>query len=332
MKNTAVKKGVNHNHKKKKKIGETIFIICLLAYPLLQWGIFWLYPNLKTFALPFMEFDDWEGTYIFPHSQGLFYNFKEQIEGFLRLDLNGNHSLLWNAFFNTFNALGINLIILPIAIIIGYALAKHVPGEKFFRVVFFMPNIISTIVLCFAFRFMFETKSTGLFNGPAAKVLLGLGFDYNGWVTTDPDTIWTLIYIFCIWAGLSVNVVLISSAFQRIPRDIIEAARLDGVSFFGEFFHIGLPLIMPTVTTFIINTVMCLSSFYFQPYLLLKENWGANGMYATIPWLIFDFSQTSDQTKYILVATIGIMFSIIMMPLIIFARWIGKKLTPDVEF
>lgn len=333
MSNTLALKnnGVNRklNKKKKKKIGETIFIICLLAYPIIQWFIFWLYPNLRTFALPFMEWDTWESTYVFPNTQGLFYNFEGQIKSFMSTDVLGGHSLIYQAFFNTFHSLWINLIILPIAIIIGFALAKHVPGEKFFRVVFFMPNIISTVVLCLVFRFMLEGNPS-LFIGPATKLLQALGVDYHGWDLQNTKQIWTLIYIFCIWMGLSINVVLISSAFQRIPKDILEAAKLDGIGFFGEFFKIGIPLIMPTITTFLINSVIAVTGFYLQPYLLLGSY--GDGRFSTIPWLIFDLTQQASQNSYIIVATIGIMFSIIIFPLIMLARYIGKKLTPDVEF
>jgi len=315
--------------KKKKSRGEIIFIICLLAWPIGHWLVFWLYVNLKTFTLPFMEWDYWESKYII-NSEGLFANFKKQIDTFMVVDAMGKHSTVYIGFFNTFHSLWINLILLPLAIIIGYALAKHVPGEKIFRVLFFMPNIISTVVMCLAFRFMFEANDS-LFIGPAAKIIRALGFkDFNGWDITNKTRIWTLIYVFCIWAGLSINVVLISSAFQRIPKDIIESARLDGVTFFQEFFHIGIPLIMPTVTTFLINAVIAVTAFYLQPYLLLNNGW--EGGYETIPWIVFSYTQTADQSGYILIATIGLMFSAIMFPLIMLARFIGKKLTPDVEF
>lgn len=313
--------------KKKKTAGEIIFIIALLAWPIGHWLVFWLFVNAKTFALPFMEWDYWDTKYVL-NTQGLFYNFRQQIENFFVVDSLGQHSTVYTGFFNTFHSLWINLMLLPLAIIIGYVLAKHVPGEKIFRVIFFMPNIISTVVMCLAFRFMFESNES-LFIGPAAKLLQGLGINFNGWDITNKRTIWTLIYVFCIWAGLSINVVLISSAFQRIPKDILESARLDGVTFFKEFWYIGLPLVMPTVTTFLINAVIAVTAFYMQPYLLLG---GWEGGYETIPWIVFQYTQTADQSGYILIATIGMMFSLIMFPLIMLARFIGNKLTPDVEF
>ena len=323
-----VKKVDYKKQKRRRKITEKIFIILLLLYPILHWVIFWLYTNLRTFALPFLDWNYWEARYEFPHPEGLFYNFKRQIESFLIVDTSGNHLTVYRAFFNTFHALAINLMLLPLATIIGFALAKHVPGEKFFRVVFFLPNILSTVVLCLAFRFMFEANDA-LFIGPGAKLLQFLGFNFDGWNILNKTRIWTLIYIFCIWAGLSINVVIISSAFQRIPTEIIEAARMDGIGFFQEFFKIGVPLIMPTITTFLVNAITAVTVFYLQPYLLLG---GYEGGYETIPWLIFNWAQEADQSKYILIATIGIMFSAIMFPIILLARFIGRKLTPDVEF
>jgi len=319
----------SHKKKKKKPIGEIIFIICLIAWPIGHWLVFWLYTNIRTFTLPFMEWDFWESEYIFPNSQGLFYNFQKQIQSFNYVNPDGKHQFVYVAFFNTFHSLWINLILLPLAIIIGYALSKHVPGEKIFRVLFFMPNIISTVVMCLAFKFMFEVNDA-LFTGPAAKLLQALGTNFDGWDKQNQTRIWTLIYIFCIWAGLSINVVLISSAFQRIPKDITESARLDGVSFLQEFIYIGVPLIMPTVTTFLINAVIAVTGFYLQPMLLL-DDW--EGGFQTIPWYVFTSTKNAiENSQYILTATIGIMFSAIMFPLILLAKYIGKKLTPDVEF
>jgi len=315
--------------KKKEKVLTYLFIIGLLIYPIAQWAVFWLYVNIRTFILPFQQWDFWEGTYYFLEGDELFYNFKQQIEGFLAPGAGAAHGLVWNSFFNTFHALWINLIILPIATIIGYALAKHVPGEKIFRVVFFTPNMISTVVMCIAFKYMLEGN---MFVGPVTQLLQDLGINYTGWDMTNEGLIWTLIYIYCIWTGLSINVVLISGAFQRIPKEIIESAKLDGVSFIQEFIKIEVPLIMPTITTFLINSVIAVAGFYMQPYLLLENVVGPNGTYSTIPWLIFNLTQNADQSSYILIATIGIMFSAILFPLIMLARFIGKKLTPDVEF
>ena len=289
--------------KRKKKILETIFIICLLAYPIGHWIVFWLTTNLRTFALPFLEWDYWDSRYVFPNTHGLFYNFKSQIDSFFIIDTLGNHSTIYIAFFNTFHSFFINIMILPLAIFIGFVLAKHVPGEKIFRVIFFMPNILSTVVLCLAFRFMFEANEN-LFVGPGAKLLQLLGFNFNGWDIDNKRRIWTLVYIFCIWAGLSINVVIISSAFQRIPKEIIEAARIDGITFMGEFFKIGIPLIMPTITTFLINAVTAVTVFYLQPYLLLGS---FEGGYQTIPWLIFEWAQAADQSHAICFVTITVL-------------------------
>jgi len=215
------------NKAKPKSVGEIIFIVGLLAYPIIQWVVFWLYPNIRTFVLPFMEWNPEIAEYQ-PCSDGVFYNFQMQIEQFLQSGNGTEHSGLYMAFFNTFHSLWINLILLPLAVIIGYALSKHVPGEKFFRVIFFMPNIISTVVMCFVFRFMFEDTGSA-FTGPVASLLKSLGSSFNGWdtrkggqalVPVNPVKEGTVEYTFIKWViSLTSNYSVVFSCNYKVVTD-----------------------------------------------------------------------------------------------------------------
>lgn len=306
---------------KSKKFKKTGFLIVLFGLPLAQYLVFWLYVNVQTIALSFQRFNVFEGKMEFVW----FENYIRYGESLLK-----NPTML-NAFKNTFHSLWINLIILPIAVVVSYAFSKKVPGERFFRVAFYLPSMVSIVVLTLCFKYMFNNNPS-VFVGPMASILKGLGIDFAGWDASEaPNTVWTLVYLYCIWAGLGTNVIMMSGALNRIPRSIIEQAKLDGVGFWRELICIDVPLIMPTVSTFILTGVMSVFGFYLAP-MLLSGSQGVEGAVYTIPWYIFEMAQSGAESDLITVTTIGMIFSLIMLPIIILTKVITDKLTPDVSF
>ena len=293
----------------------------MVAFPILQWLVFWLYVNIQTLVLSFQSFDYFEGKYVFAG-----------LDNYVRLakSISQNKTML-NAFKNTFHAIAINCVTLPMAIVVAYTFFKKIPFERFFRVAFYLPSMVSIVVLTLAFRYMFN-NSESTFIGPIAEMLNTLDIPFAGWDTLEhPRTVWGLIYIYAIWAGLGTNVIMISGAMNRIPRSITEQAKLDGLGFWHELFAINLPLIMPTIATFLLTSVMAVFSFYLQP-MLLAVNQGVDGAIYTIPWYIFENAQLGDASALIDSTTVGLMFTLIMLPIIIITKKVTDRLTPDVSF
>ena len=213
-----------------------------------------------------------------------------------------------NMFLNAFRAIPINLACLVLAVIIGYAFSKHIRGEKVFRVIFYLPSMISIVILTLCYRYMF-TYSPGMLQGPAAEMLRMFGINYQGWATSvdDPGVInqlWWLVSIFCVWASAGINIILMSSAMSRIPEEVIESAKLDGVGFWRELFQIQIPLIMPTISVFIINSMMAVSAFYVQPMLILGET-GPRSAYNTVGWYMFNMTPIAQNYDMPQISTVG---------------------------
>lgn len=298
-------------------IGTRIFIALMLAYPVLQFLVFWLYINADTFKLTFSRFDVTEGEYVFWGMERYRKVFRNMILG---------ESVADRAMFaNSFRAIAINLMILPLAVITAYAFYKKVPGEKLFRVLFYFPSMISLVVLAMVFRYMFSAEF-----GPLASVLNKITGQEVSYLSLSNDYLWKIIYVFCIWAGLGSNVILMCGAMQRIPAEIVESATLDGVGFFRELTNFTVPLIMPTIGVFILTGVMASSSFVMQPMLLALSG-GEQNKYMTVGWYIFEAVQGSEESM-IQSATTGVVFSTINMPIVILAKFAIDKLTPDVSY
>ena len=308
--------------KKKFKLNRTtrkyIFIAELIIIPVINFIIFWVYVNFDTILLTFKRFDVPTASYVWRGFDGYISVFKSMILG-------GDPGE-FNAFVNSFRAILINVIILPVTFVISYSFYKKIRFRKFFQVVFFLPNIISLVVLCMMVRHMFSSDF-----GPIALVIEKITGHPTDWLGYNSDKMWGIITVFCIWAGLGGNTIILCGAMQRIPEDIIEAARLDGIGFLREAWSIVLPLVMPTVGVFMIGVVTSPLSFTLQP-MLIAVNPGINNKFMTIGWYIFTSVDTGGSGNMIQAATIGMMFSMLLLPVIIAVRILVKKFTPDVQF
>ena len=312
--------------KRKKNTKRNLFIASLLVVPMLHFVVFWLYINLRTISLAFTEWDYFENTYKFAGID----NFIEQFRQF------HERPETMNMFINSFRAIGINLACLVLAILIGYAFSKHIRGERVFRIIFYLPSMISIVILTLSYRYMFA-YSPGMLQGPAAELLRLIGVNYSGWEASldDPEVInrlWMLISVFCVWASAGVNIIMMSSAMSRIPKEVIESAKLDGVGFWRELFQIHIPLIMPTVSVFLINCMMAVSAFYIQPMLILAGNTGPRSAYSTVGWDMFNMTPIAQNSDMPLISTVGFLLTVSVTFLVIVTRKITDKLTPDVDF
>lgn len=310
--------------RKKKRIGvkRGIFLTCMLALSVSNFLVFWVYMNFETIRLTFFEYD--------VYNELKFIGFDRYVKIFKEFFIyEGNESNL-NAFVNTFRAIVINIIIFPLALYTAYAFYKKVYGEKIFRVIFYLPSIISLVALTMAYRSMFD----GNLGGPVAEIFKSFGVDTNKWLdVTQPDNtqIWTIIYIFAILMGLGTNVILMSGAMLRIPSDIPEALQIDGCGYFREMFSVTIPLIMPTITTWGIAIFTSVFGFMMQPMLIALTG-GYEGKTMTIPWLLFNMVQSGKRDNLLWSATCGIMFSVFMLPFTLGIRFLLERVTPDVDF
>ncbi len=158
----------------------------------------------------------------------------------------------------------------PLAVITAYFFYKKIYGYKFFRIVFYLPAIISGVVTTRVFSEMISPL------GPIAAIAKSMGLDYPrvGFLNQD-STATTTIQIYCLWTCLTSNVLLVGSAMSRIPVELLEAARLDGCKPMRELRSIILPLVMPTLSTIL---TLSISGFFGAsgPILLFKPQGGNN--------------------------------------------------------
>jgi multiple sugar transport system permease protein/N-acetylglucosamine transport system permease protein len=301
----------------KRKTKDTAFIIFMLSFAAAHFLIFWLYVNINTIVMSFMRFNTQTAQYEW-------YGFT-RFANIFRDMIMGRDPLMVNSLKNSLCSFPVqNFIILPLSFIAAFYLFKKVPMSNMFRVIFFLPSIISIVVLTMSFRFMFHADF-----GPANKLvetLFGLKPDY---FSSMSPTVMPMVFLFGVWAGLGYNIILINGAMGRIPKEILEYGRLDGVSLSREMFQIILPLVWPTISTLFILGSLAIFSFYLQPMLLVGSSGGYMGRGSTVALQVMYMVQNGSGND---AAATGLFFSVIGVPFVMLIKWIMGKITPDVDF
>ncbi len=297
--------------KKKKMKGSTkLFIIVMLAFPIIHLTITWLIANVQSVMLVFQKKDFWTGEYEWAGTLNLrlFFN---QFKADPNASIKFTNSLLYMPI--------TCLISVPTATFFSYCLFKKMPAAPVFRVIFFLPNVIPVVALTMAFRLSFDPGS-----GWAYELLRSWGSDslfFGG----EPSA-QIMIFIYCIWAGLGYDIILLSGAMGRIPDSVLESARLDGVGFFREFIQFVVPLIWPTLITLNILGMTTVLTLYLQPYLLTggKFNTGTIAMY------VFNLSQTGKNLET--AATTGLLCSLVWAPIVLGTRKFMSRFFKDIDY
>lgn len=147
---------------------------------------------------------------------------------------------LWKSLGNTF----IYCLSIPFEMFFGlvfaYLLRKKFFGQRFFRIVFFLPHICSLVALSYAWKYIYNPQEFGLLN----QVLRALHIPQQGFLT-DPKQFKLCIMIVTVWSVFGMNVLLYSAALNSINPTVYEAADLDGAGAFTKFFRITVPLVTP---------------------------------------------------------------------------------------
>jgi len=133
------------------------------------------------------------------------------------------------------------VIQLPLALILALILARGIKGEGFFRTVYFIPVIISTVVIGQLFMKIYN-PDYGLLNIILKNI--GLGKYAHAWLA-DTKTALFATFIPIIWQYVGYHMLLMYAAIKSVSEEIYEAAKIDGASWFTMASQITIPLIKP---------------------------------------------------------------------------------------
>ncbi|HZO65539.1 MAG TPA: sugar ABC transporter permease [Kribbellaceae bacterium] len=233
---------------------QTRFIVGFLAIPIAMYLVFVISPFGQAF---YYSLTDWTGVSPDFTFVGL-ENFRTLAnDEMFRTAL--SHNLLLLVFLPLFT--------LSLALFFAFLLnvggrsnsagVQGVRGNGFYKLAFFLPQVLSVPVIAVIWSVLMSSESSGLLNSVAG--LFGLGpYGFLG----DPNMALMCVLWVLVWGGVGFYLVLFNAAMSSIPRDIFEAAIIDGAGRVSTFFRVTLPLLWDTIqTSWVFLAILALDAY-----------------------------------------------------------------------
>lgn len=292
---------------KKLAPNEIVFISIMLVVPIIQFCVFWLSVNIRSVL---MAFQLPSGEWSMNTFKQVFLDFRTNTGVSLGISIR-NSIIFWLQ----------GVLMIPFNLYITYFLYKKIRGYRLWQVMMYLPGMIGSLVVVTAFKKFIEP------NGPVGTLLKLRGVNPVPEFLQNSDTAFITILLYSCWMGWASNLLLLGGALARIPVEILEAARIDGVGPMRELIYVIFPLVWPTVSTLLI---LGLTSIFSVGGNILLFTGGAYGT-STIGYWMFHKVYYAGPSAYNQVSAAGLIFTAIGVPVILGVRKIIEKI-PTVEY
>ncbi len=204
-----------------------------------------------------------------------------------------------------------------LALVLAASLNAGLKGQKFFRIVYFLPTLTSSAVLTLIFMWMYNQ------NGLINYVLKFLNLPTYNWIG-DPDVALIAIMIMNIWATAPFFMVIYLAALQDIPDSHYEAAELDGAGPIQKFWHITVPNLRPVTSFVVVMGLIGTFQLFDQSYIFSGGSGGPNNSTLTVVLLIYQYAfKTLGTMGY--ATAIAFMLAIIILVATLLQRKFSKE-------
>ena len=298
-----------------KKVKDGIFIGCVLAFPILHFLVFYIGVNFNSILLAFQKYDQIQGKY---EMWGL-NNFKAFINDLIY------EPLMMISLQNSLTLYFVGLLIgTPLTILISFCVFKKIPFEGVFRVVLFLPSIISSIVFVLIFKYFIDYGYS--------EIMGWLKISDFPRLLSDPKYAFGTIIFYGLWTGFGSGVILYSNAMTRIPISLMEYGKLEGLNAMQELFLVVIPMIFPTLTTFLVTGVTGIFIGSGAVFSFFRDEAPAH-LYSFGYYLFVKvIGSNSSLADYPYAAAAGLIFTAIAAPLTFLVKWLLEKFGPSAEY
>ncbi len=302
-----------------KKVKDNIFVFLLVLLPIIHFLVFWLYLNYSSIALAFQ--DEYTGEFTLGNFQRFFTDFKK--------DWNFNIGIK-TAIENTFITAFISMFVsVPLVVFVSYVLFKKYFGHMFFRIVFYIPGLVGAVVITTMTQYILDAI------GPIVTLGSKLGIDWSfevlqSGLLQNEFSARPTFFITSMFGIAGETVLLLTGALQKIPQDLFDSGKIDGVGMGREFIYLVVPCCWSTIGIMWIMTFAHVWGSYERVMLLTGGNYGTNN------FAYWSFSKSLEATRgtenFNYPAAIGLLMTLIIAPLALLLRWIANKVIEPVEF
>ncbi len=307
-----------YKQKMKRETKRRIFYWCWMVFPIIQLLMFYFYVNATSWALSFQIYyrDDQS---MLQYDWG-FTNFEGSFDIlFSNLALIRNSAI--NYLINFATGMGLGTLF-------SFYVYKEYPMATFFKVMLFMPSLISGVILALIFKFLVTDVYIEI-----TEMITGVAPEYGLYQNVETEY-WTLL-IYNVWVGFGGHVILMTGAMSGINDSLVEAAELDGINSIKEFWYITLPMIYPTIITF---TITGMAGFFMNDmsaYTVFGD--AANQGVMTFGYKFFVDTknggyvpQNEANMSYGQVSALGLCFSLVTLVVMTSVKKCMEKFGPSV--
>ena len=316
-----------------RKQKRLIFYILIVALPVLHFCIFYIYVRFNSIIMSIQKYTPLSTT-----GTGM-----AQSSGYMISYTLENFSVAFKTIIQNAYMIKNSLLVIILELLVGYSLGtvfsfyiyKKYVGSTIFKLVLFLPNIISGLIFSLLFKMMvsegYMALSVGLMG---TKPALGL--------LENPHTQLGVLIFYYIWLSFGVKVLMFSSAMSGIDESLVESAHLDGAGLIQEFFKITIPMIWPTLSTFIVLSVASLMTTQMNLYTMYElyapEKAQTFGYYLYVQATASDVYVIPGNSiagipilNYPQLSAIGLILTLVMLPITLLLRKGLNKFGPSVE-
>lgn len=253
----------------RKSVTGYLFVLPLVAALL----VFDIYPIIQSFHISFLNDNGVSGRYV-----GLS-NYTDVL----------TDPQFWSAFYNTvyMGVLGV-VFGIPISFICASLIHALPVGKGFFKAVYFAPNVTSTVALAIVFTYLFYPTDHGLVNIPLGWLHIGP----LGWFS-DPRFARLGIVIMDLWHGIGYSMLIWLAGLQSVPRELYEAAAVDGANGLRKWWYITIPSIKPIFFFVVVMGTIGAFKRFTDVFVIGGADGAPGGVLSTLMVYIYRYAFTS---------------------------------------
>ena len=213
-------------------------------------------------------------------------------------------------------------VAVPLAVVLSLLLAllleNRIPGKSLFRMVFLSPVVVPVASVVLIWQVIFH------YHGALNSLLVRIGLIRIDWLRSSGNQL-VVITLF-LWKNLGYNMVLFAAALGNVPKDLLEAASIDGAGGLYRFFRIKLRFLSPTLL--FVTILSLINSFkVFREVWLLAGDYPLEGMYMLQHFI----NNTFGRLEYDKLASAAVVMSLVMMAVIGVLFLAENRFGKDVE-
>ncbi len=308
---------------KKRKLNERtrkrlIFYVLMIAIPMAQTAFFYLGVNLNSFIMAFQEYSIVPGQLGYDITFAGLTNFKAAFDFFGEIGYMIKNSLVL-FLLNTFAGM-------PLALMFSFYIYKKKPMSGFFKTILFMPQIISGLIFSLLFKYVMTDVYMYIAQGITGDASI------IGPLDSSPSSKFNTLLIYSLIMSFGVNIILFSGSMSGIDESIVESAHLEGTSAVQEFMFITLPMIYPTIVSFLIigmGQICTNQMFLFGMYGNNAKEIGTLGYYLYLQATTAGVIHKPGYYSYGELAAVSIILSLILVPTILGVKRLLNKFGPS---